>query len=274
MQGVEYDTPADEAAKNACKVETVVERGEQEHRIRVARSRRERCCAGLSSRAAASGWTSGATTRTDSRSIARTTSTATAPRRVPLAQRGRQPDRPDREGKDHGLEADLGRRGVEGAGSGTRRRRCGPARDRSWRPPTELAERACPRTSSRRSPRRPQKRAEQLAALQETAHRLERADDLESIRRHVSARDSGRSRSGAGEGPDALRKRDGDPRNDGCPAECGQARVPAGPRHDPARGDLEVHRAAARDRSRKADRRRDERHALDALRPGERRRAA
>ena len=53
-----------------------------------------------------------------------------ASRRVSLAQLRRQPDRPDRAGKDHGLEADLGRGGVEGARPGACGRRCGLARDR------------------------------------------------------------------------------------------------------------------------------------------------
>ena len=36
IQGVEYDSPADEAAKNACKVETVVDASNKSDRIRVA----------------------------------------------------------------------------------------------------------------------------------------------------------------------------------------------------------------------------------------------
>ena len=69
---------------------------------------------------------------------------------------------------------------------------------------------------------------------------------------------------------DALRKRNGDSGHDGFPAERGQDGVPADPGHDPVGIDVEVHRAAPRDRSRKTDRRRRQQHAFHAVRPGRR----
>ena len=69
---VEYDTPADEATRNACKVEPVCDCREQEHRVRAARSAGKNAAPVCESRGAR-GWTSGAITRTDSRFIARMT---------------------------------------------------------------------------------------------------------------------------------------------------------------------------------------------------------
>ncbi len=78
----------------------------------------------------ARGSTSGAITRTDSRSTARKTSTATG--RLDECRwlnAGGTRIATDRQGPDQGLEADHGRRGVQGVGSGTRRRRSWAARN-------------------------------------------------------------------------------------------------------------------------------------------------
>ena len=131
LPGVEYDTPADEATRNACKVEPVVNAAEQEHRIRAARSAREDAAPVRALHAAGSSMDQWSYYQ-DGFEVYREDDLERRypPRRVPLAQLGRQPDRPDRERKDHGLEADLGRGGVEGARAGPCRRRRGLARDR------------------------------------------------------------------------------------------------------------------------------------------------
>ena len=51
------------------------------------------------------------------------------PGRVPLAERRRHPDRDRHARQDHGLEADLGRGGLQGPGPGDRELRPPPARD-------------------------------------------------------------------------------------------------------------------------------------------------
>ena len=129
LPGVEYDTPADEATKNACKVETVLNaqnksigyalrdpQGKMLRRFVVAHAGRR-----------LDQWSyyqdgfevyreddlNGDTHLDECRWL------NSGGSRIALIER-----------EDHGMEADLGRRGVEGAGSGPRGRRRGVARDR------------------------------------------------------------------------------------------------------------------------------------------------
>ncbi len=71
--------------------------------------------------------------------------------------------------------------------------------------------------------------------------------------------------SRAGEGPHHLRKRHGDPGFRGRTAESRQARLSPDPRHHRAGRHLEVRRTTSRHRSREADRGDGQRHPLHAL---------
>ncbi len=114
-------------------------------------------------------------------------------RRVPLAQRGGDAHRDRRGDADHGLEAALGRGGVQGPGPGTGLGRSPAARDRAGHPRRALGAglaQAGDRPSRRR--RGAACRAGQDAP--EGSHRLEQPDRLEPVRRPDAPRDPGRRR--------------------------------------------------------------------------------
>ena len=120
LQGVEYDTPPDQAAVNACKVESVVNdqkrsvgyalrdaQGKLLRRFVIARGGRK-----------LDQWSY----YQDGFEVYREED-LDGDRSLDECRwlnAGGHADRADREGPDQGMEADLGRRGVEGAGSGAR----------------------------------------------------------------------------------------------------------------------------------------------------------
>ena len=117
LPGVDYDTPADEATRNACKVEPVLTAQNKNigYALRNAQGKMLRRFVGAGQEDGPvellPGWVRGLSRR---RLEWRLT-----PGRMSVAQLRRQSNRPGRAGKDQGLEADFGRRGLEGAGPGT-----------------------------------------------------------------------------------------------------------------------------------------------------------
>ena len=134
--------------------------------------------------------------------------------------------------------------------------------------PEELADAGVPKDVVAKVAASAEKRVEQIAALQKQLVGWNAQtiwNRFDGTFPHVIPADPARR---AGQGLDALRKRDGDPGHHGRAAEQRQDGVLAGFRHDPARLDLEIHRASACHRSGEADRRGREQHAIDAVRPG------
>ena len=115
--GVDYDTPTDAAAIEACKVELVTD--VQKRTVGYACGTvKGNSSAGSLSPTAASTSTSGAITRMASRCIAKTIWTAIARSMNAAGSIAGGLGSPDPKRQDRRLEAALGRRGVQGAGSG------------------------------------------------------------------------------------------------------------------------------------------------------------
>ena len=257
--------PADEATRNACKVETVVECREQEHRICACATRKERCCVGLWSRGAG-GWTSGAITRTDSRFIARTISNGdthldecrwlnSGGSRIALIERGKIT------GWKQISAEEASKVLVQALVAGD-----AGLLETVMATPAELTEAGVPKDVVAKVAAAAEKRPEQLAALKKqligwnaqtiwnrfdgTFPHVIPADPAVGLAKDVTLYENAMVIPGT----------------TAAQQNAAKTGVLAGPRHDPARSDVEVHRAAARDRSRKTDRRRREQHAFDAVR--------
>ena len=267
LPGVEYDTPADQAAIDACKVESVV--NAQKHNVGYAlRDGQGKAAAPVRRQPTAADRLDQWSYYQDGFEVYREDD-LDGDRSLDecrwLNAGGTRIARGD-EGEDQGLEADLGRRGVQGPGCRLSPRGDVALLETVMATPDELTAAGVPKDVVDKVAAAAGKRAEQVAALQKTLVGWNNQtvwNRFDGTFPHVIPADPSQR---PGEGPDALRERHGDSGNLGRSTECGQARVPPDPRHDPAGRDLEIHRAAACDRSREADRGGGQRHPLDALR--------